>query len=187
MFNRRYASKEQKISPETAETLSLRWKFNAGKDVTATPAIFNNTLYFPSWNGYIYALKASDGSVLWKQNLQELTGLNATGFIANANWTLSRSTPTVADDLLVIGIYGPAVVIAVKRESGELVWIRYLDDRPGGVITMSGTYYNRLVCTVQPFVLTLRSYNFVFCSNRINIIHVIDIFLFPIYEIYENF
>jgi len=34
---------------------------------------------------------------------------------------VSRSTPTVVGDLLIVGIYGPAVVIGLKRTSGELV------------------------------------------------------------------
>ncbi|KAL5806600.1 hypothetical protein ACOSQ4_029333 [Xanthoceras sorbifolium] len=60
LYNRRYASKETKISPETVSKLTLKWEFYAGKDISATPAIFNGTLYFPSWNGEIYAVKASD-------------------------------------------------------------------------------------------------------------------------------
>ncbi|XP_062152132.1 uncharacterized protein LOC133860568, partial [Alnus glutinosa] len=141
LHNRRYADNETQISPATVSKLQLKWKFYAGKDITATPAIFNGTLYFPSWNGYIYAVETSDGSLVWKKNLQELTGLNATGIVPNVNWTVSRSTPTVAGDLLIIGIYGPAVVIAVKRSTGELVWSTQLDGHVSGVITMSGTYY----------------------------------------------
>lgn len=141
LHNRRYADKETKISPESVSKLSLKWKFYAGNDITATPAIFDGNLYFPSWNGYIYGLKAFDGSLIWKKNLQTLTGLSATGFVLNVNWTVSRSTPTVAGDLLIIGIYGPAVVIAVERSTGELVWSTRLDKHAAGVITMSGTYY----------------------------------------------
>lgn len=141
MYNRRYAKKETKISPETASKLRLKWKFYAGKDITATPAIFKGTLYFPSWNGYLYAVSESEGSLVWKVNLQNLTGLKPTGFVVNVNWTVSRATPTVAgDDLLIVSIYGPAVVIAVKRLTGELVWSTQLSSNVAGVITMSGTY-----------------------------------------------
>ncbi|WVZ05914.1 hypothetical protein V8G54_019260 [Vigna mungo] len=142
LFNRRYAYKERKISPETAANLRLKWKFYAGKDITATPAIYDGTLYFPSWNGNIYAVKEGDGSLVWKQNLQILTGLKATGFVQNVNWTVSRSTPTVAGDLLIVGIYGPAIVIGVRRTNGELVWKTTLDNHPAALITMSGTFYN---------------------------------------------
>ncbi|XP_057488683.1 LOW QUALITY PROTEIN: uncharacterized protein LOC130774634 [Actinidia eriantha] len=142
LSNRRYASGETKISPSTASNLHLKWEFYAGRDISATPAIFEGKLYFPSWNGYLYAVRASDGMLLWKKNLQKLTGLEPTGLITNVNTTVARATPTVAGDLLIVGIYGPAVVIAVKRSSGKLVWATTLDRHPAGVITMSGTLYN---------------------------------------------
>ncbi|GMN69856.1 hypothetical protein TIFTF001_038903 [Ficus carica] len=142
LYNRRCAKTETKIIPETASKLRLKWEFYAGKDITATPAIFEGTLYFPSWNGYLYAVNASEGSLVWKSNLQNLTGLKPTGFVFNVNWTVSRATPTVAgDDLLIVSIYEPAVVIAVKRSTGELVWSTQLSSNVAGVITMSETYY----------------------------------------------
>ncbi|KAJ4847904.1 hypothetical protein Tsubulata_048541, partial [Turnera subulata] len=143
LHNRRFANKETKISPETVSKLRLKWEFYAGKDITATPAIFNGTLYFPSWNGNIYAVKASDGSLVWKQNLQNLTGItlpslfNFLGF----NSTVSRSTPTIANDLLIFGLYGPGVVAALWRSTGKLAWITQVENHPHTVITMSGTYY----------------------------------------------
>ncbi|OMP06337.1 hypothetical protein COLO4_08185 [Corchorus olitorius] len=140
-LNRRFADKETKISPETVSRLSLKWRFNASKDITATPSIFDGTVYFPSWDGYVYAVKASDGSLIWKQSVQELTGLSPTGIVTNVNVTVSRTTATIADDLLIIGISGPAYVIAVKRSNGKLVWSTQLDKNPASVITMSGTYY----------------------------------------------
>ncbi|KHN13633.1 hypothetical protein glysoja_019320 [Glycine soja] len=132
---------EHKISVETFSNLSLKWEFYAGKDITATPAIFDGTLYFPCWNGNIFAVRAKYGSLVWKQNLGNLTGLSATGFVAGVNWTVARATPTIAeDDLLIVGIYGPAVVIAVKRSTGDLVWETRLDSHNSSVVTMSRTY-----------------------------------------------
>ncbi|CAI9752693.1 unnamed protein product [Fraxinus pennsylvanica] len=78
IYNRRYAEGETKISPSTAPKLRLKWEFYAGDDVSATPAIYKGIVYFPSWNGYLYAVKASDGSLVWKKNLQKLTGLKST-------------------------------------------------------------------------------------------------------------
>ncbi|KAA8530336.1 hypothetical protein F0562_005045 [Nyssa sinensis] len=141
IYNRRYAYGETNISPSTVSQLRLKWKFYAGRDITATPAIFNGTLYFPSWNGYLFAVKAVDGSLVWKKNLQKLTGLNSTGYTLNVSTTVSRATPTVAGDLLVIGINGPAVIIAVKRATGKLMWSTRLDSHPATIITMSGTFH----------------------------------------------
>lgn len=151
MFNRRYAYRESKISPKTAPNLRLQWKFYAGKDITATPAIYDGTLYFPSWNGNIYAVREADGSLVWKQNLEKLTGFNATGFVLNVNWTVSRSTPTVvSEDLLITGIYGPAAVIGLKRTTGEMLWLTTLDNHPAAIITMSGSHYNGSVQNTPP-------------------------------------
>ena len=138
MHNRKHASSETKISPETVSRLCLKWKFCAGKDITTTPAIFNRTLYFPSWNEYLHAVRALDGSLVWEQKLQELTGLNATGFINNVNLTVSKSTPTIASDMLIVGIYGLAVVVALDLQDGLcslLGWIAVLL-----LVTMSGTF-----------------------------------------------
>ena len=144
LTNRRFANEEEKISPVTVSQLQLKWKFVAGKDITATPAIYDGILYFPSWNGNLYAVDAESGSLVWKKNLGELTGLNATGLVANVNWTVSTSTPTVVGPTLIIGIYGPAVVIAVDRATGNLVWSTRLDSHAAAVITMSGTVFGRL-------------------------------------------
>ncbi|XP_042491022.1 polyvinylalcohol dehydrogenase-like [Macadamia integrifolia] len=141
IYNRRYAKDETKISPRTVSKLRLKWKFYAGKDITATPAIYDKTLYFPSWNGYIYAVKADDGSLVWEKNLEKLTGLKGTGLIYGVNVTVSRSTPTVAGDIIMFGIYGPAVVIAVERDTGNLVWLSQLDRHNASLVTMSGTAY----------------------------------------------
>ncbi|KZV45647.1 hypothetical protein F511_02307 [Dorcoceras hygrometricum] len=144
IYNRRYAEGETRISPLTASRLRLKWKFNAGNDITATPAIFDGIVYFPSWNGFVYAVRAIDGSLVWKQNLKALTGLDSTLPAAfNITTPISRATPTIADDLLIIGIYGPAYVFALKRATGELVWKTQLDTHPAALITMSGTYYRR--------------------------------------------
>lgn len=142
--NRRYAGGELLINPLTVRHLRLKWKFFTGKDISATPAIANGVVYFPSWNGYLFAVNAFTGSLIWKRNLAELTGLPATGRYG-PNVTISRSTPTIADNLLIVAIYGPAVVIAVTRSTGELFWSTQLDPRPISLITASGTVHNGLV------------------------------------------
>ena len=90
--------------------------------------------------------------------------------VANVNWTVSRSTPTVVvddhhdHDLLIIGVYGPASVVAVKRSTGELVWSTQLDQNPAAVITMSGTYYKGLVFFFF-FLILFQHYRMYFLCN----------------------
>ncbi|KAK2983148.1 hypothetical protein RJ640_007824 [Escallonia rubra] len=139
LTNSRYAKGELLINPRTIQKLKLKWKFFTGKDISATPAIANGVVYFPAWNGFLYAVNAFNGALIWKQNLSALTGLPAAGNFVNV--TVARATPTVAGDLLIVGIYGPAVVIAVTRSTGNLVWTTQLEARNITVITASGTVY----------------------------------------------
>ena len=131
------------INPSTVHKLKLRWKFLTGVDTTATPAVADGVVYFPAWNGFLYAVNAFTGDLIWKQNLTQLTGLTGTGVIVNV--TVARATPVVARDLLIVGIYGPAVCIAVSRLTGKLVWSTTIDPRPLALITASGTIYSRSV------------------------------------------
>ncbi|KAK1362105.1 putative polyvinyl alcohol dehydrogenase (Cytochrome) [Heracleum sosnowskyi] len=137
--NRRFAVGELKISPKSVKNLKLRWSFFVGNDISATPAIANGVVYFPSWDGYLYALNAFNGDLVWKQHLGQLTGLPATR--TNVNASVSRTTPSVAGDLLLVGIFGPAVMIALERPTGQLVWSATIDSRPLIVITSSGTVH----------------------------------------------
>ncbi|KAG2707245.1 hypothetical protein I3760_05G139700 [Carya illinoinensis] len=135
--NRRYAYEEVLINPMKMSKMRLKWKFFAGKDISATPSVANGAVYFPSWNGYLYAVNAFNGALIWRQNLTELTGLRGTGIVVNV--TVSRSTPTIYGNLLIVGIYGPAVVVALDRSNGRRLWLTQLDSRPRSQITMSGT------------------------------------------------
>ncbi|KAK6922052.1 Pyrrolo-quinoline quinone repeat [Dillenia turbinata] len=131
LTNRRQAVGEILINRMTVANLKLRWKFYAGKDISATPAISDGVVYFPSWNGVLYAVSAFTGNLVWQQNLGEITGLSGTG--VSVNVSVARAAPTVA---------GPAVVIAMNRLNGNLVWSTQRDMRPHAVITTSGTFYN---------------------------------------------
>lgn len=115
--------------------------------MSATPAVANGAVYFPSWDGNLYAVDAFTGKLKWKRSIGQLiTGLiPPVALNAIFNVTVSISTPTIAGELLIVGIYGPAVVIAVKRSTGRLVWSTRIDPLPLSVITMSGTFHSRLM------------------------------------------
>ncbi|KAL8035605.1 hypothetical protein ABFX02_12G108100 [Erythranthe guttata] len=86
------------INPITVKLGLLRqkWKFLAGFDITATPSVADGVVYFPSWNGNLYAVDASNGALIWQRSLVQLTVLTPTGRYGNA--TVSRATPVVAGD-----------------------------------------------------------------------------------------
>ncbi|CAL5369915.1 unnamed protein product [Camellia sinensis] len=63
-----YAHQETQISPSTVSNPSLELKFKSGrKDMYARPAFFNGTMYSARSDGFIYAVKIANSSVLWKR------------------------------------------------------------------------------------------------------------------------
>ena len=44
----------------------LRWTFSVGNSVSSAPALANGSVYFGGYDGFLYALSASDGSLRWK-------------------------------------------------------------------------------------------------------------------------
>ncbi|KAG6554198.1 hypothetical protein Mapa_004114 [Marchantia paleacea] len=139
LANSRWAKCETQISTSTIGDLTAKWNFTTASDVSATPSIADGVLYFPDWSGAVYAVKQDTGALIWQRNLTAL----ASASLQSGNTTLlSRSTPTIDGDRLIIGLYGPGAVIAVRRSTGDLLWTTILDRNPFAIITMSGTAYN---------------------------------------------
>jgi polyvinyl alcohol dehydrogenase (cytochrome) len=49
------------ISPQNVGALKQKWVFTTRGDVSATPAVYDGTVYFPDWVGYFYAVNATTG------------------------------------------------------------------------------------------------------------------------------
>ncbi|MCO5552472.1 hypothetical protein L7F22_005984 [Adiantum nelumboides] len=128
--NNRSADMGSWISAGTVWKLRRRWEFRTGFAVSATPAVADGTVYFPGWNGMLYAVDERTGWLRWQFNL---LALGSTG---------SRSTPVVWRELLLVGLLRPPMVVAINRFSAALVWRSpVLDPTPYSIITMSGTVH----------------------------------------------
>ena len=61
--NTRFQSAEHKIGVDNVSTLAVKWQFTTrGGDVSATPAVDENNVYFPDWGGYLYAVNRKTGA-----------------------------------------------------------------------------------------------------------------------------
>jgi len=50
--NTRFQSAEHKIGVDNVSSLAMKWQFTTmGGDVSATPAVDENNVYFPDWGG----------------------------------------------------------------------------------------------------------------------------------------
>jgi len=139
------------ISPENVGALKEKWIFTTGGDVSATPAVYGGTVYFPDWGGYFYAVNATTGALQWSKPVSSWTGVPG-------DW--ARNDPAVDGDTLILGdqigqlatwtqaggLKGAgAKVIAVNRFTGALIWSTQVDAFPTTMITGSPVIYNGVV------------------------------------------
>ncbi len=112
-----------------AENGGLLWKFDAKAHIVVAPAVMGDKIYFATaagtheyqdnafvdTMGWIYALNAENGSLIWKRHLEDF---GPGGEIC--------SSPTISNGKLFLGV-GPMRddnnLYALDAENGELIWI----------------------------------------------------------------
>lgn len=141
--NTRNASTESKISVSNASQLTVKWAFNTAGDVTATPAVDGDAVYFPDWGGFIYKVKAQTGEMVWSRQVKEFTG---------QPFNLSRVTPLIEGNQVIFGTQlgtfftNPgATVVSLNKNTGELLWQTKIDDNPWSIVTQSAVAFDNTV------------------------------------------
>ena len=158
--NTRYQADERILSPDTVKELSTKWVFETGGDIYTTPAVSNGALYVPDWSGNLYNIDNRTGTEIWSRTIASYTNnssdsssdsirkyllpniLSADPGILTA---VSRTTPAIAGNKIVIGTQKDAYLIAINKDTGDLIWKTKLEDHPSAVITQSPTIYKNRV------------------------------------------
>jgi polyvinyl alcohol dehydrogenase (cytochrome) len=128
LSNTRHQPAEAVLGADNVSGLKPRWVFTTGGDVSATPAIVSGAVYVPDWAGNLFKIDARTGIALWTRRLADYTGLAR---------TFSRTTPAVADDVLYLGTYDGAYLLAVSAATGDLLWKTQLDAHRAATLTQS--------------------------------------------------
>ena len=135
--NTRYQGSEHTLSVDNVSTLAPKWVFTTGGDVSATPAVDSDTVYFPDWAGNLYAVDKITGQQRWMVNIANITGVSG---------DKARATPLITDDKLIIGTLGPfgggGNVLALNKFTGALVWSTVADNHPAAMITQSASVWD---------------------------------------------
>lgn len=135
LHNTRSQPNEHRLHGTSAPFLKTKWTFITGGDVSATPAVSDDAVYFPDWAGNLYAVRIDTGVLIWSHKISDYD--NFTGAVA-------RGTPAIHGDDLILGdlqsssvAHNGANVMAINRHTGTLHWITQVDPHPSAVITGS--------------------------------------------------
>ncbi|HWY67745.1 MAG TPA: PQQ-binding-like beta-propeller repeat protein [Terriglobales bacterium] len=134
---------EHSISPATVRNLSPKWVFTTGGDVSATPTVDEDAVYFPDWGGNLFAVKKESGRLIWSRKISDYDGVDG---------AISRVSPAVDGNQVIIGdilsskaVHNGANVIAVDRQTGTLRWITQVETHPAAIITGSPVIFDGVV------------------------------------------
>jgi len=135
--NTRFNGAESKIGVNNVADLAPRWVFTTGGDVSATPAVDGENVYFPDWAGNLYAVNRRTGVAVWSKKISDYTGLPG---------DKARATPAIKDGTLIIGNQGPfgggGAVMAVDTKTGALKWKTQVDSHFAAIITQSAVIFD---------------------------------------------
>src|SRR5258708_31682656 len=130
--NSRSQPAEHSITPANVKGLNPKWVFTTSNDVSATPTVDGDAVYFPDWGGNLYAVKKDSGHLIWSHKISDYDGVDG---------AISRVSPAVDGDQLIIGVilsstevHNGTNFIAVDRVAGNLRWRTQGDSNPAAII-----------------------------------------------------
>ena len=140
--NTRSQPSETKLNVGNVGSLTQKWAFTTGGDVSATPAVDGNTVYVPDWAGNLYAINKNTGQQIWKVSIAAASGVP---------FDKARATPAVSGNKVIIGTQGSILVpgggpggkiLAFDKTTGALLWSTVADFHPASIITQSATVFD---------------------------------------------
>jgi len=135
LSNSRNQPAENRINTNNAGSLTTKWVFRTGGDVSATPTVGADAVYVPDWAGNLYAIRKENGQAVWSAKISQYDG------VADA---FSRVSPAIHGNDLIVGdneslspLHDGARIIAVNQQNGALHWITQVEKNPAAIITGS--------------------------------------------------
>jgi len=138
--NSRTQPAETKINADNAANLAVKWTFPTHGNVSATPTVANGVVYFPDWGGYLNAVDAQTGNLIWQRQISSYSGETA--------GAVSRTSPAIYGNELILGDNfsnaqsNGAHVLAVNASTGKLLWNVQVDSNPAAVVTANPVVAN---------------------------------------------
>lgn len=140
IYNNRWASSDAAVNASNVGSLHsvCRKKYTGGE--SAPPLVVEGIAYYPTWDGLFVALDYAKCKVLWQKNVTtSINQYNATSYTFLNS--ISRTTPVLYKDVLIIGTQAKALLLAIHKRSGKLVDAIQISHHPQALITQSTTVW----------------------------------------------
>jgi polyvinyl alcohol dehydrogenase (cytochrome) len=156
--NTRSQESEHTLNADNVSRLQVKWVVTTENDVSATPTVVDNDVYIPDWadaidpsvGGNLFSIDKRTGHVNWSRKIADYTGVPG---------SMSRTSPAVMGNTLFLGTWPPggqarsgtwpegagAQILAVNRNTGELLWKTTVDTFMGAQITGSLVVFGNVV------------------------------------------
>jgi polyvinyl alcohol dehydrogenase (cytochrome) len=135
LSNSRNQPTETVIGKANAGSLTTKWVFHTGGDVSATPTVGSNAIYVPDWKGNLYAISKATGQAIWSSQISQYDGIGG---------AISRVSPAIHGADLIIGDiasagtpHDGARIMAINQQNGALHWVTQVEKNSAAVITGS--------------------------------------------------
>src|SRR5581483_2080907 len=133
--NSRSQPAEVLIGPRNAHSLTVKWAFTTGGNVSATPTVSGDAVFFPDGAGNLYAVNKHTGKLIWSHLISDYNEFAG---------SISRNSPAIHGDEVIVGdietliaTRNGANIMAVDRRTGALRWITRVEDHISAEITGS--------------------------------------------------
>jgi polyvinyl alcohol dehydrogenase (cytochrome) len=135
LSNSRNQPSETRIDVSNVSSLTTKWVFRTGGDVSATPTVGTDAIYFPDWAGNLYAVRKDNGQAIWATQISQYDGFPK---------AFSRVSPVLYGTDLIIGDiasssqpHDGARIMAINQQNGTLHWVTQVEKNPAAIITGS--------------------------------------------------
>jgi polyvinyl alcohol dehydrogenase (cytochrome) len=143
LSNSRNQPFESRIDVANVSSLAMKWVFQTGGDVSATPTIGANAVYFPDWAGNLYAVRKDNGQAIWSAQISQFDSFPK---------AFSRVSPVLYNGDLIVGDiestdqpHDGARIIAINQQNGALHWMTQVEKNPAAIITGSPVVVGNVV------------------------------------------
>jgi polyvinyl alcohol dehydrogenase (cytochrome) len=143
LSNSRNQPLETRIDVANVRSLATKWVFQTGGDVSATPTVGANAIYFPDWAGNLYAVRKDTGQAIWSAQISQYDGFPK---------AFSRVSPALYGADLIIGdiessgqLHDGARIMAINQQTGILHWMTQVETNPAAIITGSPVVVGNMV------------------------------------------